>query len=352
MDGYAFRHAEHAQLLTISAQSLAGHPSPDSAGAMECHRVTTGARVPDFADTVVQQENVELTDNTMVIKKVPVLAHHVRVAGSDSPKGSKLMAAGQYLGAAQIATLNSHGIANVSVLRKLKLAVFSTGDELVEPGNDLPPGSIYESNRALISSLLSSNAVDVIDIGIVKDSMDALREAFAKSAKADLIVSSGGVSVGDADYVRPVLEETGTLHMWKIAMKPGRPLTFGMLQNNRPYFGLPGNPVSSAVTCMMFVLPTLRAMLSMPPKSIPKLQATLETALTKLPGRVEYQRGVLTQDENGRWNVSTTGLQDSHVITSLHKANCFVELGMNSAGAESGEKVYVLPFEHFSESLL
>lgn len=352
MDGYAYRHAEGNSELTISEQSLAGHPSGDQEEQNRCHRITTGARVPDFADTVVQQENVTVVADKIVINQHPEPGLHVRPAGSDSQQGTELMPAGQRLAAAQIACLYSHGLVEIEVLRALQVAIFSTGDELVEPGNELPDGHIYDANRALLESLLNCPSVLVTDIGIVKDSVEALQKAFDRCKEFDLVISSGGVSVGDADFVRPVLEEKGDLHMWKVAMKPGRPLTFGLLNNAQPYFGLPGNPVSAAITCMMFVIPAVQTLLKQQPKQLPRIKAKVSANLKKLPGRVEYQRGILNQNELGEWSVSTTGLQDSHVVTSLHRANCLVELSFDSTGAKTGELVPVIPFEHFSESIL
>jgi len=240
----------------------------------------------------------------------------------------------------------------INVFRKIKVAVFSTGDELVDAGDSLPVGGIYDANRALLTALLSGPSVEVYDVGIVEDSIDALHRAFAKCNGADLILSSGGVSVGDADYVRPVLERIGTLHVWKIAVKPGRPLTFGLLNKNQPYFGLPGNPVSAAVTCLFFVQSALRQLLHQKPIELPRIEAQLSSPLKKLPGRVEYQRGRLEQTPSGIWQVSTTGLQDSHVISSLHHANCFIELGFDNAGVKAGEAVAVIPFAHFNDSIL
>jgi len=352
MDGYAYKHADGAHDLKVSDHSLAGHPSSNNAKTGECHRITTGARVPDFADTVVQQENVEVTDNVVKVIQQPNKGHHVRAAGSDSAKGAQLMSKGQRIGAAQIATLCSHGLVEIKVFRRIKIAVFSTGDELIDAGDSLPDGCIFDANRALLSTMLQSPSVDINDLGIVEDSVEALQKVFTRCEDADLILSSGGVSVGDADFVRPVLERIGTLHVWKIAVKPGRPLTFGLLDKNQPYFGLPGNPVSAAVTCLLFVQPAIRKILGQTPIELPRINAQLNSPLKKLPGRVEYQRGLLEQDASGRWGVSTTGLQDSHVVSSLHKANCFIELGFDNAGADVGSTVAVIPFAHFTESVL
>ncbi len=350
MDGYALRHSEGNATLKIAGHSLAGHPCADQVNANECVRITTGARVPDFADTVVQQENVSVQDGLITIEKLPEVGHHIRLPGSDSSKNSPLITAGQYLGASQIAVLVSHGIVKLSVLRKVKVAIFSTGDELVEAGDDIPPGCIVDANRALLTGLLNRPSIDILDLGIVKDSEQALQTTFANTENADVVISSGGVSVGDADFVRTVLEQHGSLQLWKIAMKPGRPLTFGKLSEQQPYFGLPGNPVSAAVTCIMFVVPAIQYMLGQATAIQPKMTAILNSPVSKLAGRVEYQRGFLHQQDNGQWEVTTTGLQDSHVISSLHKANCFVELGMDSVGASIGDEVSVLPFQLFGDS--
>ncbi len=352
MDGYAYRHTEAELTLRIADTSLAGHPSADDASAGECHRITTGARVPDFADTVVQQENVEIVNGSITIKHGSDLGHHVRPIGSDSAKDQPLMSKGQRIGAAQIATLCAHGMSNVEVIRPINVAVFSTGDELNDAGTALPVGNIYDANRALLASMLGSSGVVVNDLGIVKDSISALEDVFERCRHADMVISSGGVSVGDADFVRPVLERLGKLHVWKIAVKPGRPLTFGKLDQQQPYFGLPGNPVSAAVTALLFVQPAIRKMLGQASIELPRILATLNSTLKKLPGRVEYQRALLEQDDLGNWSVSTTGLQDSHVVSSLHKANCFIELGFDSKGAQAGEKVTVIPFAHFADPVL
>ncbi|MCL4133742.1 UNVERIFIED_CONTAM: hypothetical protein GTU68_025789 [Idotea baltica] len=246
----------------------------------------------------------------------------------------------------------ANGMLHVNVIRPLNVAIFSTGDELNDAGTALPVGNIYDANRALLGAILSSASVHVNDLGIVKDSIDALENVFERCRDADMVISSGGVSVGDADFVRPVLERLGKLHVWKIAVKPGRPLTFGNLDVHQPYFGLPGNPVSAAVTALLFVQPAIRKMLGQAAIALPRINAKLMTRLKKLPGRVEYQRALLEQSESGEWSVTTTGLQDSHVVSSLHKANCFVELGFDSHGAEIGEKVTVIPFEHFTDPLL
>lgn len=353
MDGYALRVSEaNAISLSIKGRSFAGHPGPDSIQAGTCQRITTGARVPDDANAVVQQENVAISGSSIRVNKQPEAGLNIRLPGSDSQEGDLLIEAGTRIGAAQLALLMAHGISKISVHKQIHIAVFSTGDELVNPPQQLQTGQIYDANRALLISLLSNPAVHVSDLGICKDTESAIQEILEKASQADLVVSSGGVSVGEADHVRAVLEKSGRVDLWKIAMKPGRPLTFGFSKPSQAYFGLPGNPVSAALTALLFVKPTIRTLLGMRALEQPKLELPLTSNLSKLPGRVEYQRAILCKDEEGRWQVSTTGLQDSHVLSSLNKANCLIELPVESQGAKIGDIVQVIPFTHFAEAQL
>ncbi len=352
MDGYALRFAEHKTLLRISGASLAGHPEADSFPPECCVRVTTGARVPDDADTVVQQENVEIQDNHVRVIKTPEKGLHVRVAGSDSAKGRRLLNHGARLGSAELAVLAAHGIAELLVFEKLKVGVFSTGDELVTVKETPRKGQIFNANGQLLESLLHSEAISVVDLGIVADTPEALRAMLESSKDCDVLVSSGGVSVGDADHVREVLGENGSVDLWKIAMKPGRPLTFGFTGRQQPFFGLPGNPVSAAVTALLFVRPALNHLLNTQTAELPPLHLPVVSTLKKLPGRVEFQRGIMKQNQTGEWQVDTTGLQDSHVLSSLQKANCLIELSLESAGADIGDTVRVYPYQYFSHATL
>ncbi len=352
MDGYALRIAECDKPLQLEGQSTAGHPGIDYLPTRTCQRITTGARVPDDADAVVQQENVEVNDNQITVNVEPYAGLNVRNPGSDSSEGELLINKGSRLGPPELALLAAHGICSLSVYRVLKIALLSTGDELRKPGNRLEPGQIYDANRPLLLAMLASSAVELIDLGICADSEKALEQRLAAAYDADIIISSGGVSVGDADHVRSVLERTGQVNLWKIAMKPGRPLTFGFSRPGQAYFGLPGNPVSAAITTLLFVNPAIRYMLSHDLPLAPPLQLPLNDALRKNPGRVEYQRAIMQKDSQGNWAVGTTGLQDSHVLSSLHKANCLIELGIDSTGADKGEQVNVYPFTHFSSPIL
>lgn len=351
MDGYALRSHESRETLAISGESLAGHPGNNILAPKTCQRITTGARIPDDADAVVQQENVTVAGRLLTVNKHPEVGTHVRNPGSDSLQNSILIKRGAKIGAAEIALLASHGITDLLVAERLRIAIFSTGDELVEPGNKRKSGQIFDANRALLTSLLASPNNQVTDLGICPDTRADLAGFMSQANCHDIVISSGGVSVGDADHVKQVLGETGSVELWKIAMKPGRPLTFGLSNNKTPFFGLPGNPVSAALTCLLFVIPAIAYLLGTHHSIPPPLKLPLDGQLKKIPGRVEYQRAVIAKNEAGNWVARTTGIQDSHVLTSLHKANCLIELPINSSGANHGDAVTVYPFSSLSGNL-
>lgn len=350
MDGYAIRFSELSAdantTLQLAGKSLAGHPFESAVEKGTAIRITTGALVPENADCIIMQEHVSVDEGNL---EIPIANHKhgqfIRDAGTDIGQGETVLTAGTYLGAAELGLIAAIGQSEVTVFRRPIAAIFSTGDELVAPGESPKNGQIYDSNRFTLTSLFTQADVDVIDLGIVQDSPTALRETFDKASTCDLIVSTGGVSVGEADYVRQILEEKGSLHMWKVAMKPGRPLTVGRLSDRSVFFGLPGNPVSGMVTYYLFVTSALRKMRSQPIKKEFSIKACCQNKLKKMPGRVEYQRGILSKNDEQVWIVETTGLQDSHVLTSMHKANCFIVLNMASSGAEANEFVDVIPFE-------
>lgn len=352
MDGFALRVSECSKELRIEGKSLAGHPGENSLAAYTAQRVMTGAKVPDDADAVVQQENTTVIDGKLKINETPIKEQHIRMPGSGIKAGSTLLLPGERIGPAAVALLCANGVGQIRVQTRLKIAVFSTGDELVNPGDPLSEGQIYDSNRALLLSMLEDQSVELIDLGIVADTELGVSEAFEAARDADLVISSGGVSVGEADYVKKVVSTMGKVNLWKVAMKPGRPLTFGELGGNRSFFGLPGNPVSAAITCLLFVKPAIEHLCGSAHREIPSLTLPLRGKLNKNPGRVEYQRAILEKNANNDWIATTTGLQDSHVLMSLQQANCLIELPTNSTGAEDGELVTVIPFEHFGRGPL
>ena len=359
MDGYAFDSTKPGDgaYMTIVGTSLAGHPFSGDVIEGQCIRIMTGALVPDDLDTVVMQENTEIcegsgaqTSNTsreIRITKKPESGENIREIGSNIKIGSLLLPKATRLDASCIGLLASVGYSTVDVIRKLRIGCFSTGDELVAPGESPGPGDIHDANRYMLLSLLADPAIERVDMGIQKDSEQALQTCLDQTDHLDMIISSGGVSVGDADFVRQVISDKGDLNIWKVAMKPGRPLTHAVINTETHYFGLPGNPVSSIVTFHQFVKPAIDALLGRETDGPITLSATLKGSISKRPGRVELQRGILTRSGQGTWQVESTGFQDSHVLRSMTIANCYILLEMNSTGASDGEDVTILPFLNF-----
>jgi molybdopterin molybdotransferase len=349
-DGYALRSADVVDgsetVVRVVGASFAGHPFQGTLQPGEATRVMTGAAMPDGADAVAMQEHVRVDGDNIVIAEGAARSSHIRHPGEDLKAGTEVMAPGRRLHPADLGVIASLGCAEVTVYRKPRVAFFSTGDELRSVGETLGHGDIYDSNRYTVFGMLERLGVEIVDMGVVRDSEESVRAAFEEaSACADVVVSTGGVSVGDADYVTGMLAELGTVNFWKIAMKPGRPLTFGRV-HDALFFGLPGNPVSVMVTFYQFVQPALRALMGCTHIDPPTVRVPLACAITdKQPGRLEYQRGILATDAGGNLAVSTTGAQGSHVLNSMSNANCFMVLPLDCAGLEAGELVDVQPFE-------
>jgi molybdopterin molybdotransferase len=349
MDGYAIRSQDCTEpmqtVLTVIGSSFAGAPFAGDVGEGECVRIMTGAVMPDGTDTVLMQEHAERQGEQISFASAALKpGQNVRYPGEDTRCGDTVLEPGIKLGAAEIGLLASVGVSEVRVSRRLRVAFFSTGDELTSVGTPLARGQIYDSNRYALHGMLSKLGVECYDLGVIADNRDAVRAAFRQSAEeADLILTSGGVSVGEADFVMETLAELGEINFWRMAMKPGKPLAFGRL-DKAIFFGLPGNPVSAMVTFYQFVLPALRKMAGQNARDPLLLQARCSTELKKAPGRMEFQRGVLHRDADGNWSVSTTGLQGSHVLRSMSKANCFIHLPAENSGASAGDMVTVQPF--------
>lgn len=352
MDGYAICHADLGSGRTafkLIGTSLAGHPFSLLVKTGECVRITTGAVLPEGTDSVIMQEHASVEGHKVIFSGQSKYKQFARMPGSDTRQGDILLTANKRLAPADIALLASQGITHVMVRKKPRIAIISTGDELVQAGTPLKPGQIYDSNRALLSSMIQQLGLTCIDMGSVGDSPEALEQVFSHAAEnVDAIISSGGVSVGEADFVKQLLEQFGELKFWKIAMKPGKPLTVGYYKSV-PFFGLPGNPVSVCVTFTQLVRPAMEKMCGLAPKKQPTLLATTTTKLSKQAGRFEFQRGVLSKTEEGKWQVATTGAQDSHLLNSLGKANCYIMLPLASKGSEVGETVDV---QFFSDAFL
>ncbi len=348
MDGYALRSADlaasGATTLRIAGTVFAGQASMPAPEPGECVRIMTGGRIPPGCDCVVMQENVLVDGERAVVGPGHRAGQNIRRAGEDLARGQVALAAGHWLTPADLGLLASLGIAEVAVRRRLRVAFFSTGDELVSIGGALGPGQVYDSNRYTLYGMLSRLGCELIDMGVIPDQPDQIETAFREAAAcADVVISSGGVSVGEADFTRDMLARLGQVLFWKIAMKPGRPLAYGQI-GAAQFFGLPGNPVSVMVTFYQFVRDALLRLQGRSPAPLPTFAVRCMTTLKKAPGRTEFQRGVLAL-EDGEWVVRSTGEQGSGVLSSMSRANCFIVLGQERGRVEAGEMVPVQPFE-------
>jgi molybdopterin molybdotransferase len=308
----------------------------------------TGAAIPAGMDTVIMQEHVQLlSDDRVRIGNTHQPGQNVRLAGEDIAKGHVVLEAGRYLAPADLGVLASLGIGEVKVRRRPRVAFFSTGDELRSIGEVLGEGDIYDSNRYSLYGMLTRLGVDLLDLGVIRDEPDAIRKAFHEAARmADVVITSGGVSVGEADFIKPVLDELGEIDFWRIAMKPGRPLTFGSL-GDAFFFGLPGNPVAVMVTFYQFVQPALRYMFSGEIHHPLLLKANSMDIMRKRPGRFEFLRGIMSQGEPGQFQVRIAGRQGSGILTSMSRANCFILLPEECGDIQEGDSVIIQPFETF-----
>jgi len=350
MDGYAIQHQDLLGKTTLAfkivGSSLAGHPYEDVLKPGEAVRIMTGAIIPVGTDTVVMQEHVQLSDGSIVIQGEYSSGQNVRKVGEDIQQGSQLFLKGKRLMPADIGILASLGIAEVKVKRLVQIAFFSTGDELCAIGATRTKGQIFDSNRYTLFGMLSRLGVNIIDMGSIPDNVNAIKSALITASNtADAVITTGGVSVGDADYVKDILKEIGKINFWKIAMKPGRPLAFGQI-NNAIFFGLPGNPVSAMVTFYQYIQPAIKRMMGQNETSYPTFKVECVSLLKKKPGRTEFQRGILFKDQvSGQYKVKSTGMQDSHMLSSMSQANCFIVLPTKVGSIAPGTLVDVQPFD-------
>lgn len=353
MDGYAFA-AETGQAfyqsgLRIVGASLAGKPYTGAVAAGECIRIMTGAPLSEHTDTVVMQENVKRKGDVIQVEQEIKPGEHVRHPGEDIEAGATVLKVGYRLNAAAIGVLASVGITTVTVLRPLRIALFTSGDELKEPGETLKPGEIYNSSRYTLTALLQHPGIDLRYLGNLPDHADEVRRRLQNAAKThDVIISSGGVSVGDADHIGNILDELGMLCFNKVAIKPGKPLTFGQIEA-ACFFGLPGNPVSSLITAMIAVLPALKRLGGADWQEPVAFPAALSHPLKKKPGRQEFMRGRYTREENGKLAVQSAGGQESHRLSVVSQSNCLMVIPAESGNLDSGQTVDILPFGVFHE---
>lgn len=347
MDGYAVRSADLTVAGTLKqvTKIFAGHPFDARIEAGQCARIMTGAQIPDGCDAVVMQENTESKDSVIHILQTPKAGENIRCAGEDIRKGETILTKGRRLTPSDIGLLASLGIAQVPVFKQITVAVISTGDELQTPGAKLNLGQFYESNGYTVAALLERLNVKVLNLGIVPDDLEQLRDAFLQAdEKADVVITSGGVSVGEADYTKTIIEELGRIDFWKLAIKPGKPFAFGHLPSSY-VIGLPGNPVSALVTLHKLAVPMLRKISGQTMQSALRLKAIAGKTLRKRPGRMDFQRGIYQVLENGDLEVVATGAQGSGILTSMSAANCYIVLPQDSGNVAEGDTVTIEPFD-------
>jgi molybdopterin molybdotransferase len=350
MDGYAVRHADlkgdGEVTLKVAGSSFAGAPYKGTLKPGEGVRIMTGGVVPQGADTIVMQEHAKASGDKVAIGPGHKKGQNLRRAGEDLKAGQVALARGLLLRPAEIGLISSLGIGEVSVYRRLRVAFFSTGDELVSIGAQPGEGQIFDSNRYTIHGMLTRLGCEVMDMGVVRDDPKLLERAFREAASsADVVITSGGVSVGEADFVKTLLDRLGEVVFWKIAMKPGRPLAYGKI-GAAHFFGLPGNPVSVMVTFYQFVRDALLVLSGRDPvPPLPTFKVPCTSSLKKAPGRTEFQRGILSQDSAGGWSVRVTGEQGSGILRSMSEANCFIILPTEQGNITPGTLVEVQVLE-------
>jgi molybdopterin molybdotransferase len=346
MDGYAVRADDVKEDKPLNVQSTltAGMQANIELKVGSAIKIMTGAPIPSGADAVVMVENTRNTEAGVVITQQPTAGENIRRKAGDIAPNQQLVSKGTRLAPQHLMLLASQGMSEIEVFKKVKVGLVATGSELVQPGASLSTAQIYESNRIGVQALLSEYDVDIVDFGIVKDDKDDLRSLFTKASDSvDIMVSSGGVSVGDADFVKEIIASLGFIDFWKVAIKPGKPFALGKI-NTTLFCGLPGNPVSAFVTAKLLVTPIIQKMQGdahiRPPLAIP---AVLTTAVKRRPGRRDFQRATMFYDENFKLHVSPFRTQSSGVMTSITSANCLMVIDENSEGLEAGALVPVIP---------
>lgn len=358
MDGYAVRHADLAAdgdtRLTIVGQAFAGHAWAGEVTTGQAVRIMTGAMMPAGADTIVIQETARLDGDAVIVPPGQKAGQHRRRAGEDLRAGEPALRAGRLLRPADIGLAASLGIAELTVHRRVRVGVLSTGDEVMSIGDAPREGGIYDSNRYTLTGMLTRLGCEVVDLGVARDTREALSDALESAVgEVDAIITSGGVSVGEADFVREILASLGQVTFWKIAMKPGRPMAFGKLvrknaaaaERGTLLFGLPGNPVATMITFHFFARDALLTLMGVSPVAAPiHFGARSDSAMKKQPGRTEYQRGIL-ELRDGQWHVAVTGAQGSGILRSMCDANCIIVLDDDCGNVAVGDAVTVIPFE-------
>ncbi|MBM4954204.1 bifunctional molybdopterin-guanine dinucleotide biosynthesis adaptor protein MobB/molybdopterin molybdotransferase MoeA [Vibrio parahaemolyticus] len=347
MDGYAIRSDDvDRDSYQVVAEVMAGHAYDQPLEVGQAVKIMTGAPTPLNGDTVVMREQASQEGDKVTFNGAHIKAgQNVRQAGEDLAIGSDVFTAGTRLASPEMGMIASLGFGEANVFRKLKVAVFSTGDEVQAPGTEQKANSIYDSNRFTIMGMLEKLGCEILDFGILEDNEQLMIEALENaSAQADVVMTSGGVSVGDADYIKLALDKLGQIDFWRINMRPGRPLAFGQI-NNKPFFGLPGNPVAVMVSFINFVEPALRKMQGEQGWKPLKVNAIATENLRSRQGRTEFSRGIYELDNTGRLTVRTTGKQGSGILRSMSEANCLIEISPAIDTVKAGESVTIIPLQ-------
>jgi len=349
MDGYAVKASDlplaDPKPFKLVGTSWAGTPYLGTVNSNECIRIMTGAKLPDDADTVIMQEHILKENADIVISGGHKAEQNVRCAGDDIKQGAIVLKKGKLINAAEMGLIASLGLANVKVLRQLKVSFFSTGDELKGVGETLEDGQIYDSNRYTIFGMLQKLNVHINDMGVIPDDREKIEAAFLTAAdQSDVIITSGGVSVGDADFVKETLEKLGQINFWKLAMKPGKPLAYGKVKSAM-FLGLPGNPVSVMATYYQLGLPAIQHLSGNQNYKPVIAKARVTEPFYKRPGRLDFQRAIFSYDDNGEMIVKGVGMQASHILSGMSLANCFAIIPAVSGTINPGEMIQIQPFE-------
>ncbi len=353
MDGYCLRAAdlpasEATACLQVIGKAFAGGAFPGEIGSNQAVRIMTGAPIPTGGDTVVMQEDVQLDGENVIVGGGHRPGQNVRRAGEDLAAGQAALRAGRRITPVDLGLIASLGVAEVAVVRRLRVAFFSTGDELASIGQTLASGQIYDSNRYTLFGVLARLGVELLDMGVIRDHPDTLEAAMNQAANmADVVITTGGVSVGEADFIKELVNRLGRVEFWKLAIKPGRPMAFGHI-GQATFFGLPGNPVAVLVSFYQIVLDALYKRMGIAPLPLrPTVLARAAAPIRKLPGRREFPRGVLFRDEaaSAEWQVRLTGNQGSGILNSVAEANCFIDLPEDQGNIAAGDWLVTQPFD-------
>ena len=348
MDGYAINteqlDKEGPFSLQVTGKLFAGNKLEGT--SKEAVRIMTGASIPKDMNAVIPQEYVEVNGDMITFQQKPLIMQNIRALGEDIKVGQTILQKGRRIEPCDLGLLASLGVVTIEVYRKVKVAFFSTGDEIISLGNPLLPGQVYDSNRYSLIGLLKRMNVEIFDLGVIPDDKKIIEDTLKKASEfADVIITTGGVSVGEADYMKEILKKIGEILFWKISMKPGRPLAYGKIVDCH-YFGLPGNPVSTMVTFYQFVREALLSLSGQSPiHPIPMIKAQLLTPIKKMPGRTEFQRGFYIQGHQGEFKVSAIKDQGSGILRSMTEANCFIVLHESTGALEKNHWVDIQLFD-------